>query len=128
MSTPGKGILAADESTGTITKRFKMIEVECTEENRRRYRELLFQAPGIQKYISGVILFEETTMQKTYNGKNLVELLVNRGIVPGIKVDKGQQPIPGHESETFTKGFDDLDDMCKRNYARGCRFAKWTPL
>jgi len=90
LSTFGKGILAADESTGTITKRFNMIDVECNEENRRRYRELLFKTPGLQNYISGVILYEETTLQKTHNGKNLVELLLNRGIVPGIKVDKGQ--------------------------------------
>ncbi len=131
MATPGKGILAADESTGTIGKRFKMIKdafditVENNEENRRVYRELLFTTEGLEKYICGVILFEESTKHATKDGVNFIKLLDSKGIVSGIKVDKGQAPIPGCDGETFTKGLDDLTDMCKRNYARGCRFAKW---
>jgi len=112
MSTPGKGILAADESTGTIGKRFKMINVENNEENRRRYRELLFTTEGLEKHISGVILFEESTMHTTKDGKNFVKLLNEKGIVAGIKVDKGQAPLPLSPGETFTKGLDDLTDMC----------------
>jgi len=125
MATPGKGILAADESTGTIKKRFDMINVECTEENRRVYRELLFTTKGLEKYISAVILFEESTLHETKDGVNFCKLLASKGIIPGIKVDKGQDPIPGCDGETFTKGLDDLSNMCKRNYQRGCRFAKW---
>ena len=128
MSTPGKGILAADESTGTIGKRFALIKdtkVENTEENRRVYRELLFTTEGLEKYISGVIMFEESTKHATKDGVPFIKLLNSKGIVAGIKVDKGQAPIPGTNGETFTKGLDDLIDMCKRTYARGCRFAKW---
>jgi len=125
MCTRGKGILAADESTGTIGKRFAMINVDNTEENRRVYRELLFTTEGLEKYISGVIMFEESTMHETADGVNFCKLLIDKGIIPGIKVDKGQDPIPGCPNETFTKGLDDLSAMCKRNYARGCRFAKW---
>jgi len=125
MSTPGRGILAADESTGTIGKRFAMINVENNEENRRRYRELLFTTEGLEQHISGVIMFEETTMHKTTGGQGFCDLLRSKGILCGIKVDKGQAPIPGTDGETFTKGLDDLHDMCKRNYERGCRFAKW---
>lgn len=125
MSTPGKGILAADESTGTIGKRFNMINVENNEENRRVYRELLFTTEGLEKYVCGVIMFEESTKHATKDGVNFIKLLNSKGIVAGIKVDKGQAPIPGCDGETFTKGLDDLTDMCKRTYARGCRFAKW---
>jgi len=125
ICTPGKGILAADESTGTIAKRFESINTENTEENRRKYRELLFTAEGIENYISGVILFEETCTHATRDGKNLVQLLREKGIVPGIKVDKGLQDIPGTKGESSTKGLDTLAAFAKKHYDLGCRFAKW---
>jgi fructose-bisphosphate aldolase, class I len=122
---PGFGILAADESTGTIGQRFAKINVENNEENRRAYRELLFTAEGIENYISGVILFEETLDQKTADGTNFVELLRSKGILPGIKVDKGLVVIPGTKDENATTGLDGLADRCKKYYEKGCRFAKW---
>ena len=123
--TPGKGILAADESTGTIGKRFDMIKLENNEENRREYRELLFTSEGIENYISGVILFKETLDQKTKDGKNFVELLQSKGILPGIKVDAGTAIIPGTDNETATQGLDNLGKTCAEYYKKGCRFAKW---
>lgn len=125
LATPGKGILAADESEGTIGKKFVSIGVENNVENRRAYRELLFTAPGIEQYISGVILFSETAGQSTKDGKNFVDLLISKGIVPGIKVDKGLGILPGTQDENTTKGLDSLDAMCKEYYAKGVRFAKW---
>jgi len=126
IAAPGKGILAADESTGTIGKRFASIELDNTEENRRVYRELLFCAPQpIETHISGVILFEETLYQKTKDGKLFVDVLKSRGIVPGIKVDKGIMNIPGTDEETFTTGLDGLDKKCQEYYKAGARFAKW---
>lgn len=122
---PGFGILAADESTGTIGTRFVKINVENTEENRRAYRELLFTTPEIEKYISGVIMFEETLDQKTADGINFVELLASKGIVPGIKVDKGIVVLMGTNEENATTGLDGLAERCKNYYAKGCRFAKW---
>jgi fructose-bisphosphate aldolase class I len=121
----GFGILAADESTGTIGKRFDAIKLENNEENRRAYRELLFTTPGFEKYISGVILFEETTKQSTKDGKKFLDLLKELGVLPGIKVDKGTAIIPGTNDETATLGLDDLAKRAKEFYDIGCRFAKW---
>jgi fructose-bisphosphate aldolase class I len=125
IAAPGKGILAADESTGTIGSRFKAISVENNEENRRKYRQLLFTADGLEEHISGVILFDETLHQKTDAGVNFAELLKSKGILPGIKVDKGVKPLFGTNGETVTQGMDDLDTRCAAYYAKGCRFAKW---
>jgi len=122
---PGYGILAADESTGTIGTRFVKINVENTEENRRAYRELLFTTEGIENYISGVIMFEETLDQATHDGTNFVKLLESKGIIPGIKVDKGLGIIGHTDGENFTKGLDDLAERCKKFYEKGARFAKW---
>ena len=121
----GKGLLASDESTGTIGKRLSSISVENTEENRRHYRELLFTTPEIEKYISGAILYDETVFQKTKDGKRFTEILSSRGILPGIKVDKGTIPIINSENETLTQGLDDLGKRCAKYYEEGCRFAKW---
>lgn len=125
IAAPGKGILAADESTGTIGKRFDAISVENTETNRRNYRELLFTAPGIEEHISGVIMFEETVDQKTTDGKNFVEHLKSRGIHTGIKLDKGLVIIGGTNEESATQGLDGLAARCKTFYEKGARFAKW---
>jgi fructose-bisphosphate aldolase class I len=126
IARPGFGILAADESTGTLGKRFESISLENTSENARRYRELLLTTPDIEKYISGVIFFDETTKQATKDGKNFVKLLLEKGIVPGIKVDKGVAQIPGAlEGETATLGLDDLAKRAKAYYDHGIRFAKW---
>ena len=121
----GKGILAADESTGTIGNRFKGINVENSEENRRAYRELLFLSEGIEEYISGVILYEETLYQSTKDGEKFVDVLKRKGILPGIKVDKGTVVIGGTNNETATQGLDDLGKKCAQYYADGARFAKW---
>mmetsp|Transcript_32670 Transcript_32670/g.52350 ORF Transcript_32670/g.52350 Transcript_32670/m.52350 type:complete len:342 (+) Transcript_32670:159-1184(+) len=125
LSTPGKGLLAADESTGTIGKRLASIGVENLEENRRALRELLFTAPGFDKYCSGVIMYEETLGQGCTDGTLFPELLASRGIVPGIKVDTGVVPLPGTNGETTTQGLDGLDGRCAEYYAQGARFAKW---
>lgn len=122
---PGKGILAADESTGTIGKRFEGIKVENNEENRRAYRELLFTSEGIENYISGVILYKETLTHKTKDGKQLVQVLLDKGIIPGIKVDAGTGDISGTDGETYTMGLDNLGKICAEYYKQGCRFAKW---
>lgn len=126
MVTPGKGILAADESTGTIQKRFDAIGVENTETNRRDYRELMFRASeAMQNYISGVILFEETLYQDAADGTPLVKLIADAGAVPGIKVDKGTTLLPGFPGETITQGLDGLGARLQKDYERGARFAKW---
>ena len=125
ICAPGKGILAADESTGTIGKRFEAISVENTEDNRRAYRELLFTSPRIEENISGVIMYEETVDQSSADGKNFVELLSSRGIAAGIKLDKGIVPIGGTDGETATQGLDGLGARAAEFYAKGCRFAKW---
>ncbi|MFC3079164.1 class I fructose-bisphosphate aldolase [Phenylobacterium terrae] len=126
MVTPGKGILAADESSGTIKKRFDAIGVESTETNRRDYRELLFRSTeAMQKYISGVILYEETLYQDAADGTPLVKLIAEAGAVPGIKVDKGTKPLPGFPGETITEGLDGLPERLAKDYERGARFAKW---
>src|SRR3954469_2759953 len=108
LVAPGKGILAADESSGTIKKRFDSIDVESTEESRRDYREMLFRTEGAGDFISGVILYDETIRQKASDGTPLVELLEKQGIIPGIKVDLGAKPLPFSPGETITEGLDGL--------------------
>jgi len=123
---PGKGILAADESTATIGKRFTDIGLENTEENRRTYRELLFTTSDkIEENISGVILFHETLYQKAQDGTPFPEVLKKRGILPGIKVDKGVVNLFGSEDECTTQGLDDLDKRCAQYKKDGCQFSKW---
>jgi fructose-bisphosphate aldolase class I len=121
----GKGILAADESDGTIKKRFDSISVESTEENRRAYRDLLFTTEGVEEYISGVILFDETIRQSSADGTPFPKLLERRGIIPGIKVDKGAKPLALAEGETITEGLDGLRERLKEYRELGARFAKW---
>ena len=125
MVAPGKGILAADESTGTIQKRFDAIGVENTETNRRDYRELMFRSTDAMAYISGVILFEETLFQDAADGTPLVDLITAAGAIPGIKVDKGATKMAGFPGETATKGLDGLSKRLRGYYERGARFAKW---
>mmetsp|Transcript_39592 Transcript_39592/g.63350 ORF Transcript_39592/g.63350 Transcript_39592/m.63350 type:complete len:368 (-) Transcript_39592:256-1359(-) len=125
IGTRGKGILAADESTGTIGKRLASINVKNEEPNRRAYRELLFTTPDIGKYISGVILFEETLYQKTKDGKPFVEVLNAAGVIPGIKVDKGAKDLQGYPGDKWTQGLTDLNERCAKYYKQGARFAKW---
>jgi fructose-bisphosphate aldolase, class I len=125
MVAPGKGILAADESTGTIEKRLKSIQVENTEENRRAYRDLLFSARGLAQYISGVILYDETLRQKSANGTPFVELLAKNGILPGIKVDAGAKELALCPGETVTEGLDSLTKRCTEYAKLGAKFAKW---
>ena len=125
MVAPGRGILAADETTGTIKKRFDVIKAENTEENRRAYREMLFTAPGIAEHISGVIMYDETLRQKTRAGVPFAELLAKQGIVPGIKVDAGAKPLAGFPGETITEGLDGLRERLAEYYKLGARFAKW---
>ncbi|MGJ5046938.1 class I fructose-bisphosphate aldolase [Bradyrhizobium oligotrophicum] len=124
MVAPGKGILAADESTGTIKKRFDAIKVESTEQNRRDYREMLFRSEGMS-FISGVILYDETIRQHAADGTPLVKLIEAAGAIPGIKVDEGTQPLSGCPGERVTVGLDRLADRLATYYALGARFAKW---
>ena len=125
MVAPNKGILAADESTPTIGKRFANINTESTEENRRTYRNMLFSTPNISDYISGVILFEETLKQSNDAGLLFPDYLTSLGIIPGIKVDKGAQKLAGSNGETVTEGLDGLRDRLSDYYSLGARFAKW---
>ncbi|XP_077235861.1 fructose-bisphosphate aldolase 1, cytoplasmic-like [Tasmannia lanceolata] len=125
IGTPGRGILAADESTGTIGKRLSSINVENVESNRRALRELLFCTPGALNYLSGVILFEETLYQKTASGKLFVDVMKEAGVLPGIKVDKGTVELAGTDGETTTQGLDGLAQRCQKYYSAGARFAKW---
>jgi fructose-bisphosphate aldolase class I len=125
MVAPGKGILAADESSGTIKKRFDSISLASTEEQRRSYRELLFTAPGAADSISGVILYDETIRQKTRDGTPFPEYLAKAGIVPGIKVDLGAKPLAGFPGETITEGLDGLRERLIEYHRLGARFAKW---
>lgn len=125
MVAPGKGILAADESTGTIKKRFDKIRLESTVESRRAYRELLFTAAGSEQHISGVILFDETLRQQTADGQPFPALLASRGILPGIKVDAGAKPLAGFPGETVTEGLDGLRERLAEYRGLGARFAKW---
>ncbi|HJR45696.1 MAG TPA: class I fructose-bisphosphate aldolase [Actinomycetota bacterium] len=120
-----KGILAADESDPTIAKRFKSVNIENTEENRRAYRDMLFSTPDLEKYISGVILFDETIRQSDSNGTPFARLLESRGIVPGIKVDKGAKDLAYFPGEKITEGLDGLRDRLKEYYELGARFTKW---
>src|SRR5213596_2048703 len=126
MVTPGKGILAADESSGTIKKRFDAIKVESTEENRRDYREMLFRSTeAMSSCVSGVILYDETIWQNARDGTPLVKLIEQAGAIPGIKVDEGTQALPGCPGELVTAGLDKLAERLKKYYERGARFAKW---
>jgi fructose-bisphosphate aldolase class I len=122
---PEKGILAADESSGTIGKRFESIGVENTHENRVNYRDLLFTTPGLHTNISGVITYEETLFDTKSDGTQLIQPLLDNNIVVGIKVDKGVKPLYGTDGETVTQGMDDLDVRCRKYYEAGARFAKW---
>src|SRR5215208_812893 len=121
----GKGILAADESDGTIKKRFDSIEVESTEENRRAYRELLFATEGAEEYVSGVILFDETIRQSGHDRAPFPKLLDSKGVIPGIKVDKGAKPLALASGETITEGLDGLRARLEEYRELGARFAKW---
>src|SRR3979409_1040141 len=126
MVAPGKGILAADESSGTIKKRFDAIKVESTEETRRDYREMLFRSEeAMSKYISGVILYDETIWQNAKDGTPLVKLIEQAGAIPGIKVDEGTQPLPNCPGELITLGLDKLAGRLADYYKQGARFAKW---
>ncbi len=125
LVAPGKGILAADESSGTIKKRFDSIGVESTEDNRRAYRQMLFTAPGSGDHISGVILFDETIRQSADDGTPFPQLLESQGIIPGIKVDTGAKPLAGAEGETVTEGLDGLRERLAEYRHLGARFAKW---
>jgi len=125
LVAPGKGILAADESTSTIKRRFDAIGVPNTEDNRRAYRELLFRAPGAAKYISGVILYDETIRQKAADGTPLVKILKDQGILPGIKVDLGAKPLALANGETITEGLDGLRERLAEYRDLGAVFSKW---
>jgi fructose-bisphosphate aldolase class I len=125
LVAPGKGILAADESTGTIARRFEAVGVESTEESRRAYRELLFTTEGAADFISGVILFDETIRQRASDGTPFPELLERQGIIPGIKVDKGAKPLARAPGETVTEGLDGLRERFAEYVELGAKFAKW---
>ena len=125
MVAPGKGILAADESSSTIKKRFDAIGVESTENNRRDYREFMFRTAAMRDFISGVILYDETIWQNAADGTPLVKVITDAGALPGIKVDEGVEPLPGSPKETITKGLDQLSTRLPKYYERGARFAKW---
>jgi len=125
LATKGKGILAADESTATITKRFQAIGIESTEETRRTYREILMMTPGCNQFIAGVILFEETLNQKTSQGTPFAEALKNAGILPGIKVDKGLVHLANTTNEQITQGLDGLAERLTEYKTKGACFAKW---
>ena len=120
-----KGVLAADESSPTIKKRFDSISVESTEENRRRYREILITTEGLEQHVGGVILFDETLRQSTRDGVPFAQVLAARGVVPGIKVDKGTKPLPFYPGEKITEGLDGLADRLAEYKQLGARFAKW---
>jgi fructose-bisphosphate aldolase class I len=125
VASPGRGILAMDESNATCGKRLESIAVENTEDNRRGYRELLLNTPGLSKYISGAILFEETLFQNTSSGASFVELMKKQSLIPGIKVDKGLVPLVNSNGESWCMGLDGLDKRCAEYYKAGARFAKW---
>jgi fructose-bisphosphate aldolase class I len=125
LVAPGKGILAADESSGTIKKRFDSINLESTESNRRAYRDMLFTAPGLGEHISGVILYDETIRQGLTDGTPFTKVLEQTGIVPGIKVDTGARPLAGFEGEQITEGLDGLRERLAEYAQLGARFTKW---
>src|SRR5581483_1426559 len=122
MVAPGKGLLAADESTGTIEKRFKSINVENSEPNRRAYRDMLFTTPGFEQHTSGVILYEETLFQSALDGTPFAKLLASKGVIPGIKVDTGAKKLAGSPEETVTEGLDGLRERLAKYKAAGARF------
>ncbi len=128
LVAPAKGILAADESSGTIKRRFDSIGVESSEENRRDYREMLFRAEGAEQYVSGVILYDETIRQNSVVGAPLVTVLQKRGVIPGIKVDTGATPLAGSPGELVTEGLDGLRGRLEEYYKLGARFAKWRAI
>ena len=125
MVAPGKGIIAADESSGTCQKRFDAVGVECTEENRRLYRQTIFTAEGLEQYISGIILYDETIRQKTDSGVSFPEFLAKKGILPGIKVDAGAKELALHPGEKITEGLDGLRERLAEYSTLGAKFAKW---
>ena len=125
MVAPGKGIIAIDESNATIKKRFDAVGVECTEENRRAYREMLLTTPNLNEYISGAILYDETLRQKTKDGVPFTEIMMKNGILPGIKVDKGTTALAGFPGELVTDGLDGLRERLNEYAALGAKFAKW---
>ena len=125
MVADGKGILAADESSGSIKKKFEKLGIEDTAENHRRYREMLFASPDMEKYISGVIMFDETILQSTSDGMPFAQYLTSKGVVPGIKTDIGLMDMPGHPGEQIGKWDETLDDRLKKYYELGARFSKW---
>ena len=120
-----KGVLAADESTGTIKKRFDSIGLESTEENRRAYRNLLFTTPGFEDYVGGAILYDETIRQASDDGTPFPDVLASKGVVPGIKVDTGANDLAGHPGEKVTEGLDGLRARMAEYHALGARFSKW---
>jgi fructose-bisphosphate aldolase class I len=121
----GKGILAADETVPTLTKRFQTLGIQSTEQSRRTYREMLFTCPDAAEFISGAIMYDETIRQKSSDGKPLPDILKARGIIPGIKVDTGAKPLAGFPNETVTEGLDGLRDRLSEYHTMGARFAKW---
>ena len=125
MVAPGKGIIAIDESNNTIKKRFDGVGIECTEENRRAYRELLLTTPKLSDYISGAILYDETLRQSTKAGVPFTKVMMDAGILPGIKVDKGPVPLAGFPGDVVTEGLDGLRDRLKEYAKLGAKFAKW---
>ena len=125
MVAKGKGILAADESTGTMTKRLSSVNVESTSENRLKFRETLFSADGMKNYIGGVILYDETIKQKTSSGKTIPDLIKSFGPIPGIKVDTGAKKLAGSPDEKVTEGLDGLRERLAEYYKLGARFTKW---
>ena len=125
MCATGKGILAADESTGTMDKRLKSVKVECTEKNRLTFRQTLFSSEAMKNYIGGVILFDETIRQKSTLGMSIPELILKNDSIPGIKVDKGAKLLAGSKDETVTEGLDGLRERLKEYYDLGARFTKW---
>jgi len=125
LVAPGKGILAADESSGTIKKRFDSIDLESTEDNRRAYREMLFGTRGLGDYISGVILYDETIRQSASDGTPLTKILTDNGMIPGIKVDTGSKPLSGFPGEEVTEGLDGLRDRLAEYAGLGAKFTKW---
>ena len=125
MCAKGKGILAADESTGTIAKRFKSISVENLEKNRLSFRQTLFNASAMKDFLGGVFLFYEKISKKTTLGPTIPELIAKHGAIPGIKVDKGAKPLAGSNDETITEGLDGLRERLKEYYELGARFTKW---
>lgn len=125
MVAPGKGIIAIDESNTTIKKRFDGVGIECTEENRRAYREMLLTTPNLSDHISGAILYDETLRQSTKAGVPFTKVMLDNGILPGIKVDKGPQPLAGFPGELVTEGLDGLRDRLKEYASLGAKFAKW---